>query len=166
MPIAAAEPAVERHRRRFDPAAAWGVPAHVTVLYPFVPPEEVDDAVVSRLLGAVRDVPSFDCVFSRCAWFRDELLWLAPDPDEPFRALTAALWRAFLDHPPYGGAYADVVPHLTIGRATAAQLGSLQAAASEVQGHLPIRTHIRSVLLMAGSPEPDSWSVVTEFPLA
>ena len=36
--VPAAEPAVRAHRQQFDRAAAWGVPAHVTVLYPFVPP--------------------------------------------------------------------------------------------------------------------------------
>jgi hypothetical protein len=32
------------------------VPAHVTVLYPFVPPERTDDAVISSLAAAVRGV--------------------------------------------------------------------------------------------------------------
>ena len=33
-----AEPAVSRYRARLDRAGAWGVPAHVTILYPFVAP--------------------------------------------------------------------------------------------------------------------------------
>ena len=31
-------------RTRFDPAAALGVPAHVTSLWPFVPPPAIDAA--------------------------------------------------------------------------------------------------------------------------
>ena len=37
VPVPEAERAVSRHRARLDGAAARGVPAHVTVLYPFVP---------------------------------------------------------------------------------------------------------------------------------
>ena len=35
------EPVVGEHRRRLDPTTAAGVPAHVTVIYPFVPPGKV-----------------------------------------------------------------------------------------------------------------------------
>jgi hypothetical protein len=43
-------------------------------------------------------------------------VYLAPDPDEPFRKLTLAIWQRFPDRPPYGGAYPDIVPHLSVGR--------------------------------------------------
>ena len=33
--------AIERIRQRYDPAAALGVPAHVTIMYPFIPPAEI-----------------------------------------------------------------------------------------------------------------------------
>src|SRR3954470_1036237 len=32
-----AEPVVKSFRDRFDPVAALGMPAHITVLYPFIP---------------------------------------------------------------------------------------------------------------------------------
>jgi pimeloyl-ACP methyl ester carboxylesterase len=41
-----AERVVRRHRERFDPAALAGVPAHVTVMYPFVPPPQIDNIVL------------------------------------------------------------------------------------------------------------------------
>jgi hypothetical protein len=41
VPVPEAERAVSRHRARLDAAAALGVPAHVTVLFPFVPPSEI-----------------------------------------------------------------------------------------------------------------------------
>jgi len=44
-----AEPAVARWRAQLDPLAAQGVPAHVTVLYPFLPVTEIDGQVRSRL---------------------------------------------------------------------------------------------------------------------
>ena len=36
--VPAAEPAVGEHRARLDASARDGVPAHLTVLYPFLPP--------------------------------------------------------------------------------------------------------------------------------
>jgi hypothetical protein len=64
--VDAAEPAVAEHRRRFDVAASWGVPAHVTVLYPFVDPSAIDDVVIGRLGCAMDSVRAFDCAFARC----------------------------------------------------------------------------------------------------
>jgi hypothetical protein len=71
-----AEPLVSRHRRQLDPAASLGVPAHVTVLYPFVDPSEVSEALIERLAAALRRTPAFDCVFETCEWFDEDVLWL------------------------------------------------------------------------------------------
>ena len=57
IPIASAEPAVSKHRLRFDLPASEGVPAHVTVLFPFVPPIDVDDEVIARLARVRRSLP-------------------------------------------------------------------------------------------------------------
>src|SRR5712675_2883024 len=51
--VPAAEPHVSGLRARFDPAAALGVPAHVTVLYPFVPPDRITAAVLARVRAAI-----------------------------------------------------------------------------------------------------------------
>ena len=40
VPVPEAGPVVGRLRARLDRSASRGVPAHVTVLYPFVPPEQ------------------------------------------------------------------------------------------------------------------------------
>jgi hypothetical protein len=158
-----AESAVATHRAWLDSAAGRGVPAHITVLYPFLPPAEIDDDVLSRLGACVASVPAFETVLTRAAWFGEDVLWLAPDPDAPFRALTAAVWRAFPDNPPYGGEFADVVPHLTVG--DGAPLPVLRAVSDEVVPYLPIPLHITTARLIQGSDEPDSWHTVAELPL-
>lgn len=43
VPVPAADPLVSRWRERFDPAAAFGVPPHVTIVYPFVPAEALSE---------------------------------------------------------------------------------------------------------------------------
>ena len=160
-----AEAAVSAHRRRLDPAASWGVPAHVTVLYPFAPPRALTESTIARLAALVQSVAAFDCTFVRAAWFGSDVLYLVPEPDEPFRALTRLVAQEFPDYPPYEGVHADVVPHLTVGGPGAAT-SDLQRAETTLLPALPVRTWVDTVHLMAGSDEPDAWRTVRELPLA
>jgi len=130
-----ADDIVGRFRARLDRSAAWGVPAHVTVLYPFVDPDRIDPAVLDRLAAAVGSVPAFDVTLARLCWFGDDRLWLAPEPDHPFRALTAAVCREFPDHPPYGGVHDDPTPHLTVGHD--ALVGVLRETADAIRPCCP-----------------------------
>lgn len=161
--VPAAEAAVARHRERFDRAAGWGVPAHVTVLYPFVPPAAIDETVMAELARAAAAVEPFRAEWRRTGWFGEDVLWLAPEPDSSFRALTASVWHAFPDHPPYEGRFDEVVPHLTIG--DDAPLDDLRAAEREVVTHLPIAMVVNAVQLMCGTTSPGSWRIIAEFPL-
>jgi 2'-5' RNA ligase len=111
--VAAAEPYVAGLRERFDPVAPLGVPAHVTILVPFVPPERIDDGVVRRLRDALDGTRPFPFRLAEVRCFPD-VVYLAPEPAEPFLVLTSAVHRAFPECPPYGGAHASVVPHLTV----------------------------------------------------
>jgi 2'-5' RNA ligase len=158
-----AEPAVATHRAVLDTASAKGVPAHITVLYPFLAPEQIDDAVLTAVQEEVSAVPAFDARLTRVAWFDDSVIYLHPEPGRPFRQLTAALWRRFPGCPPYGGAHTDVIPHLTIGHDAPADV--LAAAATSVAAHLPITSRITSVRLLAGSDAPASWHTLAAFPL-
>ena len=166
IPVPEAEAAVGPHRGRLDPFAAWGVPAHVTVLAPFVPPGAITDAAIEALGAAVASVAAFDCEFAGTRWFGDRVLWLAPEPAQPFRALTSAVSAAFPGFLPYQGIHAEVVPHLTIGFSEARGNGPLRAAEASVRGTLPVRTRVRRAWLMTGRNVPAGWRMVAELPLA
>jgi 2'-5' RNA ligase len=167
--VPAAEAAVGAQRARLDSSARDGVPAHVTVLYPFLPPAEIgpgDFAELARLFGGV---PRFSFTLDEVRWFGESVVWLGPSDDAPFRALTELAVAAYPSCPPYRGAHEDVVPHLTIGH-----LGGpagLHAAAEAVRPLLPITTEATEVSLMAGpSPgrqpgRPGQWQTVASFPL-
>lgn len=160
-----AEPVVGHHRRQHDESAPWGVPAHVTVLYPFMAPQELDDTVHAKLARAVGTVPEFTATFGSTAWFEERVLWLAPDPAEPFRALTSSVAAAFPEHPPYEGAHDEVVPHLTVGQDSAVE--TLRAVERQVQSTLPVQKRVTEVEVIVGRPEVGgSWAVVARFPLA
>lgn len=158
-----AEGVVGPHRAGLDRAATWGVPAHVTVLYPFVPPAKIDDRVIRALADALQTVPAFGITFPRVAWFGDEVVWLAPEPGQPFRELISVVSARFPDYPPYRGTHAELIPHLTIG--DKAPVEALRAAAEAVEPHLPIEAYIRTALVMQGSDAPGSWQTVTELSL-
>lgn len=158
-----AEPLVGQLRDALDPAAAVGVPAHVTIMFPFVPPTALDDATRASLAEVVASVPAFNVRFERVAWFDEDVLWLAPEPTAPFVALTRMLGARF-GLEPYGGDHGtDVVPHLTVGHA--APLPRLRHAAVELARGLPVRSAVRAVRLMAGSRAPASWTTVAEYSL-
>jgi 2'-5' RNA ligase len=159
-----AEEAVAAHRARLDAPAGFGIPAHVTVLFPFVPPADLDSHVIGTLASAIGTIPRFDAAFERTGWFGTQVLWLAPEPAAAFDALTRAVTDAFPHYPPFGGRHGVVVPHLTVGHAGTAG-GELIEAEEQVLGHLPIRTHVTEVDLWCGIDVPGGWSRSTGFPL-
>jgi 2'-5' RNA ligase len=144
-----AEPAVAALRRRYDPAAAAGIPAHVTVIHPFAPAALLDDTLVETLAEAIASVRAFDAVLQRVAWFDRSVVWLAPEPADPFRRLTAAVASRFPHYPPYGGLHGWSTPHLTVARD--APLDELRAAESELAALLPIRFRVDQVVLLHGA---------------
>lgn len=83
MPVPQAEPAVGGWRARHDESARHGVPAHVTVLVPFLPAERIDADVADALGELVGSVPRFDVRFAAFARFPDGVLYLEPDPSRP-----------------------------------------------------------------------------------
>jgi hypothetical protein len=166
VPIPAAERVVSPHRSRLDGAAALGVPAHVTVLFPFVPPAAITPAVVDALAVAVASVDAFGCEFAVASWFGEDVLYLAPRPDEPFRALTGAVCAAFPGYLPYGGAFGDTIPHLTVGERPAGGVADLRVAEAAVLPLLPVQAQVSRVWLMAGSAVSGSWHTLAELPLA
>jgi 2'-5' RNA ligase superfamily protein len=100
------------------------------------------------------------------------VLYLAPRPDEPFRALTRAVCAAFPGYLPYGGAFADTIPHLTVGerergggRPTGG-VAELRAAEAAMLPQLPVLVQVSRVWLMAGSAVPGSRHTLAELPLA
>ena len=158
-----AEPVVGDLRLRLDPVAALGVPAHVTVLFPFVPAPELDDHVLRRVAAVVVDLAPFGYRFSRTAWFDDRVLWLAPDDDRPFRELTGRIHAQFPAFPPFEGMFDDVVPHLTVG--VDRPVGELQQAEVDVRRRLPVEGSATEVVLLAEDSPGGRWQQRASFPL-
>jgi hypothetical protein len=127
----AVPPALDGLRRRWDRAALAGAGPHVTILYPFLPCEELGPVDRTELAAIVGRVPVFEVRFERVRRLAD-LVWIEPEPAEPFAALTAAVVDRWPDHPPYGGTFATVIPHLTLVESEIAPLGAIEDAAARV----------------------------------
>jgi 2'-5' RNA ligase len=122
-----AEPYVAHLRAQFDPSAKLGVPAHITLLYPFMAPELIGTAVLERARAAVAATHSFTFTLASVSRFPGAI-YLAPEPAAPFIELTKRLVRQFPQFPPYSGQYETIVPHLTVAHG-----GSLEHSRVETE---------------------------------
>ncbi|MEX2971799.1 2'-5' RNA ligase family protein [Streptomyces sp. C184] len=143
--IPEAEPAVRAWRERLDPGAREGVPAHVTVLFPFLREDCVDGAVHRALEEILAAHPAFPVRFESCGRFPG-VLYLAPEPDGPFRQLTRAIADRWPQTPPFGGRFTDVVPHLTVAQGH--EDAVLERVEAELLGGTPITALVSSVELL------------------
>jgi hypothetical protein len=110
--VPAAEALVGDLRLQHDRMAALGVPAHVTVLHPFTP--NVDDEIADRLAQRCAQLQPFDAWFTSTGRFPGGVVWLDPQPNDRFVVMLRHVQQGFPEWPPYGGAFDEPAPHLTI----------------------------------------------------
>lgn len=115
-------------RRRYV-ADSEGLPAHVTVLFPWLPLDSLDSQQLDRLAMVAAALEPFEAQLCGVGRF-PATVWLKPTPAERFVAMTNAIWREWPDYPPFQGQFDEVVPHLTVAD------GQAEAVLDEVQGTL------------------------------
>jgi len=159
-----AEATVGSLRERFDSSARLGVPAHITVLFPFMSPENINASVVQRIESVVRESQRFEFSLTRVARF-PATAYFEPEPAAPFIALTESLFREFPQFPPFGGEFPTIIPHLTVAHGSAAEAEIAEAElASSLALHGPIKSVCRSLVLMENSS--GTWRQMHVFPFA
>jgi 2'-5' RNA ligase len=156
-----AEQAVGSWRDRYDRAAETGVPAHITLLFPFVPAERVDKSLRDDLHTLFARFPAFDFALARVERWVD-VVYLAPDPPTPFVRLTEAILAAYPDYPPFEGAYDDVVPHLTV-IGSDVERADANAVERAIAPRLPIASAARDAVLLEELPS-GRWRERDRFP--
>jgi 2'-5' RNA ligase len=163
VPVAEADALVGEFRLRFDPSAALGVPAHITINYPFNPYPSRAEEILIKLSSLFSRIPQFHFTLSEIRSFPG-VIYLAPAPPEPFLALIDAVFSLFPDSPPYEGQFNENVPHLTVARVEEADLAPIEADFSEyAKSFLPLRCRARELLLMDNSES--LWKTRAIFPL-
>ena len=138
-------------RLAHDWSAARGVPAHITILFPFLPADELDEAAPRELFTRF---PAFDFALDRVERFEDGHVWLHPDPSWRFADLTAAVWQRWPDRPPYEGAFDEVIPHLTVSDTPL-----------ELELALPVACRAHEVVLIEEEEPDGNWTTQARFAL-
>lgn len=161
IPVPAFEAFIQEHRAQNAAVSPEGVPAHLTLLYPFLPPMRCQEAH-AEVEGFFAEVEPFDFELTEIGWFEDRVVFLAPSDPTPFVELTERLIDRWTQCIPYGGRHAGKhVPHLTLGiEGTPEEMASLAEAAEKM---LPARCTAEQAWLMIGTPHPAEWEVKRRF---
>ena len=154
-------PALERVRRQFDRAARLGVPAHVTILYPWLSAAALTGEARATLGRIARETRSFDVGFVAARRWPG-IVYLEPEPAWPLNALIDRVMARYPDHPPYGGTVPEVIPHLTLVENARAPLVEIATSAA---ASLPFERTARSIeVLVEGTDR--RWGLRWRLPLA
>jgi hypothetical protein len=127
------------------PTVSRELPPHVTALWPFLPADALDAHLERELEALLAGVAPFDFALSRVGGFTD-VSYLAPEPTEPFVSLTRLLWERWPECPPFGGAYDEIVPHLTVALDPTA--GERLAIETDLAARLPVAGRAEEVVLV------------------
>ncbi|GGJ81633.1 hypothetical protein GCM10010123_09280 [Pilimelia anulata] len=147
IPVPEADPLLDRLRRQF-PALVREIPAHVSLLYPFVP---LDDATVVAVQRLVTGTPAFELTLGAPEVRGD--LGYAPVDSPGLARLVGRVRERWPDVVPYGGRFGEVPPHLTLA------MGAARLDAPE----LPLTVTAREAWLVAFT---ERWTVPARFPFA
>jgi hypothetical protein len=142
------------------------MPLHVTLIYPFTDDSQLGPGRIGDVQAVVRRFRSFEFSLAEVRRFDNlpdvSYVWLAPTPALPFVEMIEALAAAFPEHPPFGGAFPTIIPHVTVAASTdAAELRQVEASVST---SLPIRARAQTVSVM--EQVEGTWRVLADAPLA
>jgi 2'-5' RNA ligase len=158
------EPLVAPLRMEYDPSAPLGVPAHITVNYPFLPGVHRSEVLDRKLTDLFSSVEPLSFVFRTLGRFPD-VLYLPPDPDEGIKNLIERVAETFPESPPYGGRIEHIIPHLTVAQFDDPErLDAIERALAQlVPKYLPIELYVEAVWLMDN--RSGRWRRQVSFPL-
>ncbi len=152
-------------RERFDRSALEGMLAHITVNYPFQPMQSDREVLIQELSDLFSGFPSLKFQLTELRQFPDTL-YLAVEPEQPFRDMVAAVADRYPESPPYGMVFDEVIPHVTVAEETpGAEFSDIaKEFAVASRGILPIEGMAHEIWLM--DYEDHVWSKTAAFGLA
>jgi 2'-5' RNA ligase len=166
VPVPEAEPAVDLLRRANTPDGAEGMPAHVTLIYPFTDDSQLVAGRIAEVRAVLERFSAFEFVLSEVRRFdnlpNESYVWLAPTPSGPFVEMVDELASTFPEHPPFSGAFATVIPHLTVAASTDEDL--LDRVANQAADAIPFKARAETACIM--QRVGGLWRLRAEFPLA
>jgi 2'-5' RNA ligase len=101
--------------QRYSPHLLTIFPAEITLLYPFVPMDELESACQTlRVIGT--EIAPFEIIMRGYGRFPGTT-FMAPADPVPILAVFHRIFAAFPDYPPYRAAFGnDLHPHMTVAQ--------------------------------------------------
>jgi 2'-5' RNA ligase superfamily len=146
IPVPAADALLASVGARYPGTVREGVPAHLSLLYPFVAAAELDERVTCALGELLVKQAPMPVQFAEC-YRHDGFVALRPDPLDGLKELVNKTRRQWPDVVPYEGVYGDVEPHLTVAMRCSAE--TAVTIEQEVTVELPISAELREAWLVA-----------------
>ena len=139
------------------------MPPHVTLHAPFKDKEDINENVLNTLAELFGSHAQFQFTLARTARFSDTgVLYLAPEPAEPFLALSRAIQAHYPDTP---SDHPNPVMHLTLALSGAEALDGIEDEFQRQYGNrLPIEATATEVHLF--EKRENAWIKQTSFALS
>lgn len=137
-------------REEHDQESFVKVPAHITLFYPFVPPENVDDSVAQLEKLGENSTP-FDVLLDKYGQF-EGVLFLEPADPDPIKNLYHSVAEAFPEYAHFeinGGTAFH--PHLTLARSDSPK----GIAQLELPPEPQFSFTVKKIHLYLGSPDDE-----------
>ena len=148
--------------RKYSFESMLRVPAHITVLFPFVPLTDLD-AAAETLRAICVDVAPFDVTLDGYGHF-STVVYLKPVNPEPIKAVFQRIHAHYPEYPPYRGAFGndDIVPHITVGEFPS----EIDRAEATFPRYQPITFRVNCLHLVCGvEHQPIPWITHDVIPL-
>ncbi len=138
-------------------ATPGGIPAHITVLYPFVPPISITSQTREELAQLAATTDRFAVTITSLAQY-EITTYLNLEPEEPVRAITHRIFAQWPDYPPYGDMALYIQPHMALAQGVIPS--DIEATALP---HLPVSAEITHLTVMVRRWS-GRWRVDSQFP--
>jgi RNA 2',3'-cyclic 3'-phosphodiesterase len=160
-PIQAIRRIHDEHLRRWMP--------HITLLYPFRPPEEWPE-FLSMVKGPLEAIAAFELRLEEVRLFhhgpRSATVWVAPRPEERLIELQAALGAAAPDCDDVRRYPGGFTPHLSVGQARGGREAAERLRGEIERAFRPLSFLAREVsIIRRGEPPDDVFRVERLLPL-
>lgn len=153
----------QAHRELYPERLDEHIPFSMTLLYPWLPVDEVSDEELERLRAFFAEQPPLEFELVRVTEFPDAVAYAEPKPDEQLRSTMRALWALYPQCPPYRQPGSDPPPHATLARYAGPGNVTFEQAKARVEPLLPVRCRVEEATVLE-EYEPDRVRPRATFP--
>lgn len=138
--------------QQYDAHMVIRLPAHITLLVPFVPYEQIEEST-QTLQRVCASIKPFDVTLSGYGHF-PKVTFMQPADPQPIKALFRKVFDAFPLYPPYGGAFGNNLhPHMTVAEFASED----ERQTTRLPDYAPLTFQVDRIHLIYGTEEPLPW---------